>query len=224
MSGVTAEETQAYIDEHYVTRSGLAKLACTSEDRIVELVDAKCIPSHAYEVRADTVFVSSFGEYKLPAAPRFYYHPRLIGWIEHAEALAKSHPLPIVAERVKAKFEEDIDKALDGRPMPWPDGKGLIWDYLMDGTWSLCLKEFNVPDLVQKEVARGSIADIVRACSGRDISSTERAELEAAVALYDQVALPFSPHEVGESSRCLEVGAVVKKFDLNKRQAPVAAE
>lgn len=224
MNNVAAEKSQTYIDEHYVTRSELAKLAGLSEDRIVELVDAKCIPPHAYEVRTDNTFVSSFGEYRLPATPRYYYHPRLVNWIEQAESLAKTHTLAKVAEAIKFKFEDDIDKALDGRAMPWPDGTGLVWEYLMDGTWSLCLKEFNVPDLVQKEVARGTIAEITTSCSGRDVSPIERAELENAVAQYNEVALPFSPHEVGESSRCLEVGAVVKKFGLNKCRTHVAAE
>jgi hypothetical protein len=224
MSGITAEETQAYIDKYYVTRSELARLADISEERIVELVDAKCIPPHAYEVRAETVYASSFGEYKLPSTSKHYYHPRLVEWIGQATRLAEKHPLPVVAEHIKAKFEEDIHKTLDGRPLPWPDGTALVWDYLMDGTWSLCLKDFNVSDLVRKEVARGTIAKIVKASSDCGITATERTELEDAVRCYDEVALPFSPHEVGESSRCLEVGSVVKKFGLNKIVKPMAAE
>ena len=214
MTNATAEQTQAYIDEYYIPRSDLAILGGISEDRIIELADAKCIPPHAYEVRADMEVVSSFGSYTLPSVPRFYYHPCSVEWIRQATALASEHSLTVVADMIKAKFSEDIDKALAGRPLPWPDGKGRVWDYLMDGTWSLCLKDYNVPDLVQKELARATISKVVEAASGRNISGTERAELEDAVSKFDQVALPFSPHEVGESSRCLEVNAVVKKFEF----------
>lgn len=224
VTNATAEQTQSYIDTYYVTRSELAKLAGLSEDRIVELADAKCIPPHAYEVRSDMEVVSSFGSYTLPSAPRYYYHPRSIEWIEHATSLAEHHPLDVVAEMIKTKFSEDIDKALAGRPLPWPDGKDRIWDYLMDGTWSLCLKNYNVPDLVQKEVARATIARIAGSATTGDISDRERAALEEAVSAFDEVALPFSPHEVGESSRCLEVNAVVKQFGLSNGSTSVAAE
>ncbi len=215
----TAEQTQSYIDEHYITRPELARRAGISEDRLLELVHAKCIPPHAYEVRADMEVVSSFGVYQLPSEPRYYYHPCSLRWIEQATALAQDHPLTVVAERIKAKFSDDIDTALAGRPLPWPDGKSRVWDYLMDGTWSLCLKDYDIAGLVEKEVARATIARIVDAAAGREISDSERGELEDAVSRFDRVALPFSPHEVGESSRCLEVNAVVKKFGLSRDHA-----
>ena len=214
MTAVTAEQTQAYIEAYYLTRQQLSLAAGISEARILELVEARCIPPHAYEARPETTYISSFGSYRLPAASLFYYHPRHVDWIDRAETLAAGLPLTEVAVKVKEGFEADIEAALDGQPLPWPDGLGLVWDYLMDGTWSLCLKDFDIPGLVQKEVARRTIAEVEDAAAGRPISDDERERLRAAVRRYDAVALPFSPHEVGESSRCLEVNAVVRKYRL----------
>lgn len=123
---------------------------------------------------------------------------------------------------MKAKFLADIDIALDGREMPWPEGTGQVWDHLMHGTWSLCLKEFDIPGLVEKELARGTISRIIKNSSGRDILDAEWAELQDAVENYDRVALPFSPHEIGESSRCLKVGHVIDLFGLKGLQTTKA--
>lgn len=224
MGDVTAEQTQAYIDAYYITLPDLARRAAVSEARVLEFVENRCIPPHSYEVRGETTCINSFGAYALPSVPRLYYHPRLVDWIDRASSLAERQDLPAVAARVKADFEADIDRALAGRPMPWPDGTTTVWAYLMDGTWGLCLKTLTVPDLVQKELARATIARIEKASAGRSITSQERFELEEAVALYDDVALPFSPHELGESSRCLEVGTVVRKHGLALPQDAVAAE
>jgi len=144
----TAQDSQAYVDTHYIILSELAKLSGASEARVLELVEAKCIPPHAYEVCTQKTFISSFGEYTLQDEPVRYYHPKLIDWIEQAEILTQNYALSDVAKKIKTKFYEDIDELLGERPMPWPSGKEHVWDYLMDGTWSLCLKQFNVPDLV----------------------------------------------------------------------------
>ena len=214
MENATVELTQSYIDKYYITRSKLSRLANISEERIVELIEAKCIPPHAYEARASVAYVSTFGTYALRSSPHFYYHPGLVKWIEKAELLAKKCSLPEVAKSVKTCFWQDLNTALDGRPLPWPDGIDFVWDYLMDGTWSLCLKDLNVTDLVQKEIARAHISKIVATAKDRPIDDKERQELEYAVGQYDQVVLPFSPHELPESSRCLEIGSVIRKYKL----------
>ncbi len=161
-----------------------------------------------------TIFTSSFGSYELEGDVLHYYHPRHVDWIAAAEELAESLSLEDVAVSVKNKFTADILKALGANAMPWPDGIALVWDYLMDGTWGLCLKQFDIPGLVQKELARRSIEDITNKADPAAISEADRASLRKAAGQFYEVALPFSPHEVGESSRCLEVNAAVRKYGL----------
>ena len=84
MEIASAEKSQAYIETHYVTRSELSKQVGIPEQRILELVEAQCIPPHSYELRGSQTFISAFGEYSLPTETRFYYHPDLVHWIERA--------------------------------------------------------------------------------------------------------------------------------------------
>jgi hypothetical protein len=49
MMTAPANLSQAYIDEHYITRPALAGKARITEARIVELAEKRCIPPPAYE-------------------------------------------------------------------------------------------------------------------------------------------------------------------------------
>ena len=214
MNVVTAEAAQAYVDRHYITLEELVERAGVAAARIDELAEARCIPPHAYEVRGDVVFASAFGEYRLPSSPRRYYHPGHVDWIKKANALAEDHALADFARLMREEFDRDVADTLDRRDVRWSADGTDPWSYVMDGSWSLCLKELSVSHMMGKSPARATIARITSADPDHEISDDERAELEAAVALYDRVALPFAPHEVDESSRRTEVGAAIEKYGL----------
>ena len=214
MSTVTAEDAQRYIDANYLTLDALAERAGVAPERLLDLVAAHCVPPHSYEVRGVVVFASTFGEFTAPAPLERYYHPDMVGWVESAEALAAEHSLSQVARLMRADFEDAVEQALDGRAAPWARGVDHAWAFWMDGTFGLCLKALTVEALVAKECARADIAAIVRPEPGHQLSASERDALAAAVARYEAVALPFAPHEVGLSSRCLEVGAALAKYKL----------
>ena len=210
----SADKSLAYLGEYYVTRNELARMAGISATRIVELVQNKCIPPHCYEIRPTINCVSTFGDYQLYSNPEYYYHKRHIDWIERALVLARIHSLGEVAETVKETFFKDLKAALGTQPAPWPAGMEQAWTYLMDGTWGLCLINFDIEGIVDKELARKTISNIVKDANDRKITALERKALTQAVNRYNRAALPFSPHEVGESSRILEIAAVVEKFGL----------
>jgi hypothetical protein len=115
---------------------------------------------------------------------------------------------------MRKDFEDAFEAALDGRPPPWPRGVDYAWAYLMDGTWGLCLKEISVANLLQKEFARQTVAKIVSPDRHHVLSPAARAALIAAVDAYNEVAADFGPHELGDSSRCREVGAAIGKYGL----------
>lgn len=219
MTLTPAEETLAYIDDHYLPRVATAARCNISEERLVELVEAKCTPPHAYAVERPITCISSFGAYDLSGPVEFYYHPRHCDWVARAEGLAEQMPLAEVARIVRERFFADVQAALGGAPLPWKDGIDLVWTYLMDGTWSLCLKDYDVESLVQKELARHTIKTIEAAAVNAALSTGDRQTLQDAVARFEDVALPFSPHEVAESSRCLEVNAAIQKFKLEHTEA-----
>jgi hypothetical protein len=51
------------------------------------------------------------------------------------------------------------------------------------------------------------------------LSPAARAALIAAIAAYNEVAADFGPHELGDSSRCREVGAAIGKYGLAEELA-----
>ena len=211
-----AGQSQAYIEKHFLTRAEISKQSGITEQRIIELANAQCIPPHSYEVRRETAYVSAFGEYKFTEEPEFYYHPDIVHWIEKAVALAKDHPLREVSRKIRENLEHEITSLLDGRPVPWPDGMGHAWEFVMDGSFSLCLKELTPAHLVKKEVSRQRFAELVEKADGRGKTEVLRNELEDAIADYEDVTLPFSPHELPESSRRLELEPAMAKFGIHK--------
>ena len=214
MSIVTAEAAQAYLDRYYITLEALVERTGVTAARIDELAEAGCIPPHTYELRGDVVFASAFGEYRLPSEPRRYHHPGEVEWVKKANALADDHALVEVARLMREDFDREVADALDGRAVRWSAGGDHPWDFLMGGSWGLCLKELSASHLAEKEVARATIARIAIPDPDHEIGEDERADLEAAVEQYGRVALPFAPHEVGESSRHLEVGPAIEKYGL----------
>ena len=97
-------QVQAYLDAHYLTLEELAARGGASPARVLELIDALCVPPHSHEVRGVTVFASTFGEYTAAAAPRRYYHPSVADWVRKASALARTHSLAEVARLLREEF------------------------------------------------------------------------------------------------------------------------
>ena len=214
MGRVESADVQRYLDAKYLTLEALAARAGVTPERILELIDAQCVPPHSHEVRGVAIYASTFGEYAAPVPPVRYYHPSLAAWVRKARALARRHSLADVARRMRKDFEQAFEEALDGRAPPWPRGVDHAWAYLMDGTWGLCLKEITVASMLQKEFARQTIAHLVSPDPDHVLSPAARTALIEAIEAYDQVAADFGPHERDDSSRALEVGAAIEKYGL----------
>ena len=214
MERIDRHDVQRYLDANYLTLNELSARAGVTPERILELVDAHCVPPHSHEVRGVAVYASTFGEYTAPVPPERYYHPSLVAWVEKASALARRHSLADVARRMRKDFEAAFEAALDGRAPPWPRGVDHAWAYLMDGTWGLCLKEISVANMLQKEFARQTIARLVSPDPRHVLTPEARAALIDAIEAYERVAADFGPHERPDSSRCREVGAAIDKYGL----------
>ncbi len=219
MDRVRQADVQRYLDANFLTIEDLAARAGVTTERVVELIDAQCVPPHSHEVRGVAVYASTFGEYTAAVPPVRYYHPSLVDWARKASALARRHSLSDVARRMRKDFEQAFEAALDGRAPPWPRGVDYAWAYLMDGTWGLCLKEISVANLLQKEFARQAIARLVSPDPGHALTPAARAALIEAIRAYNQVAADFGPHERADSSRSREVGAAIEKYGLAEELA-----
>lgn len=214
MTAIDATAVQRYLDENFLTLEVLAERAELSSERVLELLEAECVPGHSYEMRGEMTVSSSFGDYRLPVPPRRFYHPSIVDWLAHAEDLAADQSLADVSGQVRADFETGIAEALQGKVTPGCKSPEHAWQYLLDGTWGLCLKDISVCSMAQKELARAAIAEFSSQTPDDSLDGTARAALNNAIAQYNGVAADFAPHEVAESSRRLEVEAAAKKYGL----------
>jgi hypothetical protein len=225
MNTTTAQDVQDYLETHnYMTLEGLAERAGTTPSQIRALEDAQCIPAASYVLGGEVTFTSSFGTYALPVAPQRYYHPTILRWVMKAMDLARSLSLADAARIVRANFDKEFNEALNGAEPPWPRGADYAWDFMTDGTWGLCLKNVTAADLLTKERARAVIRRIVQPESDHILTHEERAELETALRNFEKVALPFSPHEVADSSRHKEIRPAVEKYGINVEEIPPATD
>lgn len=215
MNSVTAQDVQAYMrTQNYLPLEELAARAGTTPGQIRELETARCIPATSYVVGGEMSFTSSFGTYNLPVNETRYYHPDIVRWVERALELLETMNLTEVAGRVRADFDAEFNRLLDGAPPPWPGGADYAWNYIVDGTWGLCLKDVDVASLLTKEQARVTIRAIVKPDADHTLTGEERHELQEALADFETVALPFAPHEVGDSCRHSELGPAIRKYGL----------
>ncbi len=214
MPVVDAAAVQQYLDQNFLTLAALAERAGLTPERVLEMIEAECAPGHSYEVRGELTVTSSFGDYRLPVPPQRYYHPSIAEWLTRAETLAEDRSLAAVSKLVRADFEAGIAKALQGKVTPGCKSPEHAWQYLLDGTWGLCLKDISVAAMARKELARAAIAEFSDPGPEESLSETARSDLNAAIKQYNSVAADFAPHEVAESSRRLEVEAAARKYGL----------
>ena len=198
-AGVTADEVLAYITENYVPIEHLAAETQVTAERILDLIAAECVPPHAYDITGEIVISSAFGSYRQPMTPRRVYPPSLAAWIRRAEPLAREIGLKDATRQIRAEFLAPIAEALPDR---WPGGPEDAWALLRDGSWGLCLKEISPENAITKERSRVAVA--AHRASGKG----DPAPLQAEIAIYDAVTLPFAPHERPESSRAREIDPV----------------
>ena len=198
-AGVTADEVLAYVTENYVPIEHLAAETQVAAERIMDLIAAECVPPHAYDITGEIVISSAFGTFRQPMTPQRVYPPSLATWIRRAEPLARDIGLDGAARQIRAEFLAPIAEALPDR---WPGGPEDAWALLRDGSWGLCLKKIAPETAIAKERAR--MAAAAHRASGQD----DPAPLQAEIANYDAVALPFAPHERPESSRACEIDPI----------------
>lgn len=215
MSNISAQDVLQYLQEQdFLKPEELAKRTDTTPEQIRALEQTRCIPAASYVLAGEMTVTSSFGKYQLPVIPERYYHPSIQGWVIEALSLAQTRELSDVAKLVRVEFDKHFAEALNGERPPWPDGADYAWDYLVDGTWGICLKTIDMEHLLTKENARATIRQIMSTDSTGELSEEQRDQLVAAIRGYRQVTMPFAPHEFDESSTQQEIQPAIDKYNI----------
>lgn len=214
MSNPTAIQMYDYLCKNYYTLPQLVEYTSVDDKKILTLIEHQCIPPHSYEIRNITNFFNAIIEYAVNTPTIRYYHPSLVKWILKAVNLTHQHSLSEVAKLIREEFNKEFNVAFGDESTPGCENLDKAWEYLMNGTWGICLKQLSVEYMAKKQLSRKKIAQIVKGDPEHQLSTQERVELKAAIDLYNSVASDFDPYFVAHSSRRIEIEAAIAKYQL----------
>lgn len=214
MSTSKEERMQLFLDQNYVTLANLALRCKVSENEILNLETAQCIPRHTYEVRTLVMFtcagINDPLTENIAATTIFYYHLSTINWVEQALLAAKNMSLSEVAFQVKNDFANGLNKVLDGVKTPGCQSFDQAWGYFIDGTWGKCLKEISLECLAKKELSRLQIAEIMQQDAAK-INLDTKIKLTNAINEYITASLDFDAY----GTRYILAEEAINKFQLD---------
>lgn len=206
----------AYLSQHYYTLAQIAEQSGVDEPRLLAMIERACLPPHSHEVSFNfTCSTVLWGESAFVSKQHFYPNA-LIAWAKRAALLSASMPLDQVATQVRDDFFVELQQALlhcVGARVANPtcfgddgafDAAGLhawqqqTWDYVMDGTYGICLREISARNIVRKGAA---VHHLSLALASPPIDGSATTELDFFLREYDDVASDFAPLERARSSR-----------------------
>ena len=130
-----------------------------------------------------------------------------------------------VSEKMKSDFFNDLRQALmevddvkDVFDYCFDDSNNIIdagvdkmmnehWDYVMDGTYGVCLKNISAKNMLIKNISVAILEQWEENNQGT-MNNNRRIQISHAADLYDAVSANFGPHDVNKSTR----GRLFNKF------------
>lgn len=229
---IEVQDVLEYLNEHYLRIEDVAYRAAVQIDWIEALIEAGCIPPHSHEMSGALVAASSaFGGIAVGSSVR-YFAPSIVDWIEDVKSMPSDWTLDAIRERQWEKFRDEFRDALltvEGAKQAYAecfDADGnlaedgfsqkveKVWDYIMDGTYGVCLQDVKTLSIVKKGTAVFQLEETL-GWDANQLSTDQERQIHAAAALYDSVATQFGPHERSQSSRERIRNAVTRKFKLD---------
>jgi len=219
---MTVQEISQYLERHFVTLSQLAQRSETAPEVILMLIAHECIPGHSYEIKSRmTVGSFVFGDTVIEEdVVERYYAPTVAVWVRRAQELAAKIPLREVSLAMKETFRSDYRTALFDLGAHKYDEGGCFrseteldeeafdrhfedtWKHWVEGTYGVCTRNADsAANIARKNVAVSRLSHLTANGQKKTYSQKERDEILKAIVEYDEVALPFAPHDYPSSSR-----------------------
>ena len=218
------ESITSYIENNYLTIEQVAYQSNITVNQLERLINGGCIPSHSHTITKKIAFHTDiFGDAVFTEQIKFYYHPSLTQWAMKASQYLDTNDIANVASKMKSDFICELYQALmeiddtknifhfcfDENGNVLADGVEKImtehWQYVMDGTYGVCLKEVTAKNVVLKNLAVAMLEEWVK---NPDHDQALYEQAKKAAELYDSVAAQFAPHEIIKSTR----GRLFNKF------------
>ena len=204
---------QTYLHDHFLTLTQLATMTQVEAEKIIQLIDAQCIPNASYTVETITCFNNALDINSKTEAAINYFAPSVINWINKALSLLEKHSLLKTNKLMRADFTNELRAALQpiGTTETYLED---AWLSFLKGIWGICLKEVSPQNIARKNIARHTIKNIRENYRGQCLNNKIKQQLLRAIVDFNAVAMPFDPYYYPQSSRKLEVEAAIMEFQL----------
>ncbi|MGO1080984.1 DUF6058 family natural product biosynthesis protein [Inquilinus sp. CA228] len=226
-----------YVRRHCLTPPALAQAAGLTEDRLRELIAARCLPGPTYVLDPSLTVRSAIRSETPAPQPEEWFGGAVLPWARRAAE--STLPLPALADRLRQDFAADFRRALlasEGRAYGWTElfdamgaidepalAKALdeIWEEnWLGGAYAVCLRRFDSRHLVTKLVERSRIRALTEEGAKPALTAAEAAEVTSAMARLDAVITPFAPHERPHGTPGLWIDRIAERYRLPHPAAP----
>ncbi len=220
-----------YVRRHGLSPRDLAASAGLAEDRLRDLIAARCLPVPTYVLAPALSIRSAIRSEEVAPAPEEWFGAAVLPWARRAAG--STRPLPDLAADLRQEYAADFRRALlasEGRLYGWTELfnsagsldeaallKALdeIWDEnWLGGAYGVCLRRFDGHHLVTKLVERSRIRALTAEGAKPALTPTEAAAVTAAMARLDSVLTPFAPHERPHGTPGLWIDRIAARYGL----------
>ncbi len=223
-----------YLREHYLTLEELKEhppLNGTLVDRLRQL---GCVPAASYRMRFDVRVYSKIFDTSTIAGEVELFPKAIVYWLASAQSLIREYGSDRIAELLESRFKEAFRTALlaypgsrAGYPECFRDGAtpntrvfdataDEAWTNFMDGTYGVCLHHQTPINIVRKHVAVAALESLLgQIGQGQPV---DRLEALTALETYDELGMPFAPHDHHLSSRDCFYQPVAEHLGLEGRK------
>ena len=219
----TYADVYKYLGQQYASIEWLAERSGLPLRQVEQLIQAKCIPGPSYEV-FETTEISAFTSDQPAQLTRKsisrHFSPFVMSWIDRAKPLLASMPLPDLREHLKQQFRDEYRDGVRKNGGQQLNYKGLFdsggtlnetrfsehfeqtWNHWWNGTWGICVIQSDSFDRIAlKQIAVERLVQLTEDGKKQSFSEEEAYATRTAIAMYEEIVLPFSRHDHQDSSR-----------------------
>ncbi|MDE0045155.1 MAG: DUF6058 family natural product biosynthesis protein [bacterium] len=231
MANWTTDELESYLEARYVSLRDITEKTGLASDLLEDLIATGCMPGASYERRrreelwahingdADTVSLKTVSR---------HFAADVITWVlSVAPRLNGSSPrqlAPVLKEELRSGFLDGLVRhgggAITYGGFMAEDGAiertgfdhhfaTYVWTNWRAGTWGICVHDsWDIRNIARKTVAVERLKRLTRGGTRTSYSPAEARKVRHAMAEYDAIVPPFSPHDRHEASRARLVDAL----------------
>jgi len=234
MTTYTMKQVYEYLGEHFVHIDVLSRQSGLSVEQLEQLIEHQCIPAASYEiVNSRSVRAHVNGAFSLKEALLDrYFAPSVMAWIERAKPYLSQMSLPEVALKLKSDFTCDLKLAISQACKAYAftpeilrkngdlDEAGFeeyaqsAWSHWAKGTYGVCVINADCAErIAMKQLIVEQLSLLTDEGDKAAFDTHESQEVFRMIQLYNQYAMPFSPHDVEGSSRQRLVNNILPRIE-----------